>query len=215
MNRFVQAAISLLFILNIVSGIAYADQLALPTADVTAPELEQKNLVTKIAAGEDHQILVTATDNIAIKDVVLFYREIGDSMYRNKVMRNIPNTDEYSVTISASEIHGDGLEYYIQATDHAGNTLLLGYAFSPIAVLVEHQAVKEQVASAPAMDTTKPDKEYESKTSYKWLWIGLGVLAIGAIAAASGGSDDGGGGGGVISSGPSGDPTVVINAPVP
>jgi len=215
MNRFVHPAISLLFILSIVSGIAHAEQLASTTADVTAPELEQKNLVTKIAAGKDHQILVTATDNVAIKDVVLFYRDIGDSMYRNKVMRNIPNTDEYSVTLSASEIHGDGLEYYIKATDHAGNTLLLGYAFSPIAIHVEHPALTEQVASASTTDTSKSEKKYESETSYKWLWIGLGVLAIGAIAAASGGGDDGGGSGGVISSGPSGDPTVVINAPVP
>lgn len=215
MNRFVQAVISLLFIANIVSGVAHADQLALPAADVTAPVMEQKNMVNKIAPGEDHQILVTATDNVAIKNVILFYRNIGDNVYRNKVMRNVPDTDDYSVTFSASELHGDGLEYYIQATDNAGNTLLLGYAFSPIAVLVEHPVVNEQVASSSAMDSTTPEKKYESEKSYKWLWIGLGVLAVGALASSSGGGGGGDGGSGGTSGAPSGDPTVVINAPVP
>jgi hypothetical protein len=215
MNRFAQTALSLLFILNIVSGIAHAEQPTLPGADVTAPVMEQKNLVTKIAAGKDHQILVTATDNVAIKNVTLFYRNIGDNMYRNKVMRNAPNTDDYSVTLSASEFHGNGLEYYIQATDNAGNTLLLGYAFSPIAIAVEHPALKEQVASSSVMDSTKPEKKYESEKSNKWLWIGLGILAVGALAASS---DDGGGGSGGnsgTSGGASSEPTVVINAPVP
>lgn len=227
MNRFVQATLSLLFTLPVVSGIsvscifvsgvAQADQLALPTADVTAPVMEQKNLVTKIAAGKDHEILVTATDNVAIKNVTLFYRDTGDNMYRNMPMRNVPNTDDYSVTLSTSELHGNGLEYYIQATDHAGNTLLLGYAFSPIAVVVEHPALNEQMASSSVIDSTTPEKipekEYESDKSNKWLWIGLAVLAVGALASSSGGGGDGGGGG--TSGGPSGEPTVIINAPVP
>ncbi len=227
MNRFVQATLSLLFILPVVSGIsvscifasgvAQADQLALPTPDVIAPVIEQKNLVTKIAAGSDHQILVTATDNVAIKNVTLFWRDTGDNMYRNKTMRNVPNTDDYSVTLSAGELRGNGLEYYIEATDQAGNTLLLGYAFSPIAVVVEQPVLNEQVAGASAMDSTTPEKipekEYESDKSNKWLWIGLAVLAVGALASSSGGGGDGGGGG--TSGGPSGEPTVVINAPVP
>lgn len=217
MNRFVQAAIILLFILPVVSGIAHADQLALSTADVTAPVLEQRNLVTKIAAGEDHQILVTATDNTAIKNVMLFYRVAGENIYQSKVMRNIPNTDDYSITLNASELHSDGLEYYIQATDLAGNTLLLGYAFSPIAVLVEQPVLTEQVASSPAMDLTTPvkksEKKYESESSYKWLWIGLGVLAVSALASSSGGG--GGGDSGGTSSGPGDESTVLISAPVP
>jgi len=216
MNRFGQTTIRLLFILTNVSGIAHADQLALPAADVTAPTMEQKNLVTKITAGKDHQIVVTATDNVAVKNVILFYRNTGEKIYQTRVMHNVPDTDDYGVTLSASEIQGDGLEYYIQATDPAGNTLLLGYAFSPIAVLVEHPNLKEQVASSSAMDSMTPEKapekKYESDKSNKWLWIGLGVLAVGALAASSGG---GGGDGGGSSGGPSGEPSVIINAPVP
>jgi len=221
MKRFVQAVINLLFILPVVSGIAHADQLALPAADVTAPVMEQKNLVTRIEAGKDYQILVTATDNVGVKDVILFYRNTGDKVYQNKVMRHVPNTDDYSLTLSASELRGDGLEYYIQATDQAGNALLLGYAFSPIAVVVEHPPLKEQVASSSAMDSTipmktsgtAPEKKYESESSYKWLWIGLGVLAVGALASSGGGG--GGGDSGGTSGAPSGEPTVIINAPVP
>ena len=32
----------------------------------------------------------------------------------------------------------------------------------------------------------------EEGSSYTWLWVGLGVLAVGLVAAADGGGDDGG-----------------------
>lgn len=209
MKRFFQFTLFALFLLNVVLGTSYADELALPATDVTAPVLELKNPISKIEAGKDYQILVTATDNTAVKDVIIFYRVIGSRVYQNKIMRNVPNTDDYTITLSADELQNEGVEYYIQGTDPAGNTLLLGYAFSPIAVAVEQHSYKEQVASSTTLESKESEKEPKSKETNKWLWIGLGVLAVGAIAASSGGGGGGGGGGS------SGEPTVVVNAPVP
>jgi len=202
MKRFFHALVSVLVLTLLITGITQADQLALPAADIVAPTVIQNNHVSTIEAGKDHPIRVTVTDNMAIKSVILFYRGTGNSEYRVKTMHNVVGTDDYAVTVNADQISTDGLEYYIQATDSAGNTLLHGYAFSPVTVTI-NPPVADTTLTAVAKPGLKPEKE----TSYKWLWIGLGALAVGAVAA-------GGGGGGSDDSGTE-QPTITINAPVP
>ena len=157
-------------------------------------------------AGENHPIRVTVTDNVAIKSVILFYRGIGNNEYQAKTMHKVAGTDDYAVTITAEQISVDGLEYYIQATDTAGNTLLHGYSFSPVTV-----TVRSPVADTTLTAFTKPEPKpkLEKEKSYKWLWIGLGVLAAGAAVAGGGG-----GGGGGDDNGPE-QSTITISAPVP
>ncbi len=208
MNRVFSLAVNAILLTLIISNPAHADKLALPAADVIAPVVEQNDFVSKIESGKDHKIRVTATDNVAIKSVILYYRDMGAGVYQTKTMHKIIDTDDYETTLDAEEITGDGIEYYIQATDTAGNTLLLGYAFSPLTILVDRHAADIQLADTAASTVIEPVKKIEKERSYKWLWIGLGVLAAGAaIAANSGGGDSG-------SSGSQG-PTVVVNAPVP
>ena len=204
MKSFFRAFIKVLVLTFLITNIAQADQFALPAVtDMTAPVVVQSNYATNIEAGEDHQILVTVTDNIAIKSVTLFHRDIGSNEYQAKTMHNIVGTDNYATTVSADQLNIDGIEYYIQATDSSDNTLLHGYAFSPIIIPIKHQVVDTQSAVS-----TEPKLTLKKEKSYKWLWIGLGTLAVGAIAA-------GGGGGGGDDSGGNKEPSIVINAPVP
>ncbi|VAX05443.1 hypothetical protein MNBD_GAMMA19-1652 [hydrothermal vent metagenome] len=200
MKHFFHALVGVFVLALSITNITQAGQLALPAADIIAPVVTQNNHVSTIEAGEDHQILVTVTDNIAIKSVILFYRGIGNSEYQAKTMRNVAGTDDYGVTISADQVSADGLEYYIRATDSAGNTLLHGYAFSPVTV-----TISSPLAGTTLTALSKPEPKSEKETSYKWLWIGLGVLAVGAVAAGGGGGDDTG----IEQS------TISITAPVP
>ncbi len=205
MKRFFHALVGALVLTVLITNITQADQLALPAADIVAPAVTQNNHVSTMEAGEDHPIRVTVTDNVAIKSVILFYRGIGHNEYQAKTMHKVSGTDDYAVTINAEQISVDGLEYYIQATDTAGNTLLHGYSFSPVTVTVR----------SPVADTTltafskpEPKPKLEKEKSYKWLWIGLGALAVGAAVAG------GGGGGGGDDNGPE-QSTISISAPVP
>ena len=68
----------------------------------------------------------------------------------------------------------------------------------------EEKAVAEK--APPAGETIREEPKAEKKKSKTWLWIALGVVAVGVIAAAAGGGggDDGGSDTGtVVISGPS------------
>ncbi|VAW66872.1 hypothetical protein MNBD_GAMMA09-3108 [hydrothermal vent metagenome] len=178
------------FIIFICHALAYsplinAAQLSLPTGDLIAPEIIQPEYVGTVAKGDSHIVSVRVTDNVAVKQVLIYYRAIGTESYRRLLMQNKKNTDYYVATISADKIKPPGIEYYIQAADNAGNTLLHGYSFSPLSVKTLDGAAQSVVA-----ENTGAPAEEDSIFSNKWFWIGVGVLALGAAAAS--GSDSGG-----------------------
>jgi len=186
-----------------------ADQLSLPSPDLIAPDVTHTPDTESINAGDAKTISAMVTDNIGVQSVILFYRPIGADQYERMGMQRIPGTDDYAVEITQLEY--PGIEYYIQATDRAGNTLLNGYSFSPLVIAVTAPLLDDGDGSSFVEDTATPatttDTASTSVWRNKWVWIGLGVLATGAAIAAS---DSGGGGGG--------DPeptSIVINAPVP
>jgi len=198
-NRNLRLFISLLVSLSLIyTPILRADQLALPSADLVAPVVKHHPIENTPTAGLSQNFSAIVTDNVGVKSVTLFYRPIGSKQYQQKSMKKVGDTDEYLAILDADEMKAPGIEYYIQASDLAGNNLLHGYSFSPLVVNVSPAAAKpaEEVSFAP-----EEDKEISN-----WVWIGLGVLAV---AAAAGG---GGGGGGSSSSS---DGTVVVSAPLP
>lgn len=155
--------------------------------DMIAPEVEQKNYVDTVTNGSNHEVIVTVTDNNKVKQVLLYYRAIGTKEYKYKTMRNDILKDDYAATISSDEISSIGIEYYIQAKDLSGNTILHGYSFSPLSV----KTVSSDSVKTASTDDKSSIKE-EDDSYNKWIWIGLGVLALGAAAASSGGGDSGG-----------------------
>jgi hypothetical protein len=163
--------------------------LALPSGDLMAPEVQHEVSGVPVKAGHSLRINVTATDNVGVKSVILFYRAIGENNYNRVLMQRNALSDEYSVDLGEEKINYPGLEYYIQAEDLAGNTLLHGYSFSPLIVKVLDAEGSESTGVATAVG----QKSTTSTTSLfynKWLWIGAGVVAAAALA--SSGSDSGG-----------------------
>jgi hypothetical protein len=176
-----------------------AEGLAFPTGDLVAPEIDSPPVTEKFSLGERPTIRATVTDNVGVKSVTIFYRDKGETEFQRKEMARESGTDEYSVTLP--EIMAPGVEYYIQATDQAGNSLLHGHTFAPLTLnVVPGETGQEAVAAASQEEATAEPKKGVSK----WVWIGLGVLAVGAIASSGGGGDGGGDTG-----------TITISAPPP
>jgi hypothetical protein len=68
--------------------------------------------------------------------------------------------------------------------DNAGNTVLYGYSFSPLAVKTVSD--DKVVATTPTIPATESSEE----SSNKWLWIGLGAAAVVLVAAGGSGGGD-------------------------
>jgi len=69
--------------------------------------------------GQDLVIEAIVTDNIAVQEVFLFYRSIGESNY--KYLEMFLEFNAFAVEIPQEEITSTGIEYYIQASDPDGN----------------------------------------------------------------------------------------------
>jgi hypothetical protein len=214
--RFVLAVLliqSMLF-----SGTIHAEQLSLPAEDLTAPEVQHEPIGEPVSNGIIHRIKATVKDNVEVDAVSLFYRRVGHSLYQRRAMlRETQDSDVFSVTLGREEIASPGIEYYIQATDLAGNSVLYGYSFEPIklSVVSDTDSVGD-TTDTELSEASSGEADEEKKGGYKWLWIALGALAVGAVAAAAsggGGGDSGGSDNGGSDSGDSG--TVTIGGPVP
>ncbi len=192
------------------ASLAQAAQLALPSGDLIAPQISHEPLKESIKAGTSQQIKATITDNVGVQTVTLFYRSIGSGDYKRVQMNQVEGSDDYVAMLGFEDTAAPGVEYYIQAIDLAGNALLYGYSFSPLKIGVIADVAVETSAQTEPVATEPPPKgePLGKKKNKKWLWIGLGVLAVGIIAAvaASGGDD----GGDPVQTG-----TVTLNAPVP
>ena len=195
------------------SNLIYAEQLSLPAADVSAPEVEHEPISGPLPTGAAHQIKATVKDNVGVDGVSLFYRRLGESQYQRKAMlREAQDSDIFSITLGAKVLSAPGIEYYIQATDTTGNSVLFGYSFEPIKLSVASGTISTVDAGKDATANKVPKTngtESKKKAGHKWLWIAVGVLVVGAVAAAA----SGGGGGGGGSGGDSG--TVTVSGPGP
>ena len=79
-------------------------------------------------------ISCTATDNMAISAVTLYYRTVGATEW--KTLNMAKQSDKYSATIFGSDLTLNGIEYYIVASD-GRNTINKGSAETPYTVIVK------------------------------------------------------------------------------
>lgn len=79
-------------------------------------------------------ISATASDNVAISSVTLYYRTVGSDTWKSLIMSKV--NDKYSATIFGSELSLDGIEYYIVASDGI-NTVSKGTADAPYTVVIK------------------------------------------------------------------------------
>ena len=216
LKRFILSLLIVQLVFPFSLSIQAAD-LALPSDDVVAPTVTHEPIEGSVSNKGSHVISATVVDDVAVQSVILFYRTVGTMTYKRMPMTKMSNTDLYTAMISADELAAPGLEYYIQAKDLAGNSLLRGYSFSPLKITVEDKALATSEPQAntgmvaaleePPVLSSKSKEKKESIWKNKWLWIGLGAVVIGAAAAGGGGGgdDDNGGGTG----------TLTVSAPVP
>ncbi|MBR2850416.1 MAG: S8 family serine peptidase [Clostridia bacterium] len=79
-------------------------------------------------------ISCTASDNVGIESVVLYYRTVGASEWKTLTM--VKQNDKFSAKIFGNDLTLDGLEYYIVAYD-ANNSIAKGSAEAPYKVVVK------------------------------------------------------------------------------
>ena len=79
-------------------------------------------------------ISCTASDNVGIESVVLYYRTVGTTEW--KTLNMLKQNDKYSATVFGSEVTLAGLEYYVVVSD-GRNTIAKGSADVPYTVVVK------------------------------------------------------------------------------
>ncbi len=85
-------------------------------------------------AGNNLVISCTASDNVGIQKVTLYYRAVGAAQWKTLAMNKM--NDKFSAIIFGSDVTEAGLEYYIVAEDTL-NTVQKGSADAPYAVVVK------------------------------------------------------------------------------
>ena len=171
-------------------------QIIVPSAfaanDFIAPTITHEPFSQPVAEGDVLKIQATVKDNQAVATVLLHYRLTGTKDYQQIPMTAVGNTPVYQVTLPQTDIRQPGIEYYIQATDHAENSVIRGLSSRPLTLSViarpDPPATATMNTELPVLTNIPEDKTRDSKPSSKtWLWIGLGVLTAALVAGASGG----------------------------
>lgn len=92
--------------------------------------------ITSAKAASAITISATATDNIGVESVKLYYRKSGDSSFTEQKMTKGMTENLYTATIPSSAVKGDAIEYYIAASDADGNITYNGTANIPNVIAI-------------------------------------------------------------------------------
>lgn len=87
--------------------------------DATAPIIEHTPAAGPLAAGADHEIVATITDDTAVTEAYVYYRTTEDGEFVELGLDG--DADEWSATLPGDEIVAPVLAYYLVARDAAGN----------------------------------------------------------------------------------------------
>lgn len=158
--------------------------------DLEPPVIMHDPIVGSLKANQPLELQVRITDNHGVFSATLFYRDAGAKEYRSLAMR-LSETDDnvFVIEIPGQDIHPPKLEYYIQATDVSGNTVLRGGRLFPLSANVEGGFVPlAPTVAGTTADDGSMDKglklKNDNKEKYMWAWIAGGAL-VGALYAAS------------------------------
>ena len=181
---------------------ALAQNVTLPEdSDITAPLIRHEDPTRKVKPGISLDIQAVVTDDNQVDKVMLFFRAAGKTKFNSMQMK--PQGDDfYMAIIPRDKVAEPGMEYYIQATDKAGNVVLRGFESEPLKMVVTEDATEVQGAG-PAL----------AKPWYKkwWAWTLAGAAVVGGTALAIS----------IIDGGPNGPPppdttgSATITGPVP
>ncbi len=163
--------------------------------DFEAPSIEHDE-DTRGRRGAVENFIARVTDNERLASVHLYYRyngeQVPDADYIEVDMQPIKGSDFHSADIDTSDAADEAsvIEYYIRAEDVSGNVVLKGFAFRPLERILDDPTVPVDDALVTEAADTSVDT---SGGKLNWWLVGLGVLAVGglaAVAADGGGSSD-------------------------
>lgn len=120
-------------VLSDFSETAPAGRVSATALDTLAPSLYHTP-VNQGYLGNNLVISCTASDNVAVSAVTLFFRAKGTTEWTARTMSRV--NDKYSATVFGSELTADGLEYYILASD-GRNNVAKGSEETPYQVVVK------------------------------------------------------------------------------
>ncbi len=124
----------------------------LPSAASAAPVLVHQPPV-EAEAGKPLPLSATITDAASpVAQVSLYYRSIGGLSYREEIMQGAGVS--YSAQVPASSVTEDGLEYYLEARNQAGErgtSPLLNPSTAP------HRVLVRRPAKGPELELLFPD----------------------------------------------------------
>lgn len=139
--------------------------------------------------GDSQVFAATVSDNVGVASVTLHFRLDGESLYETREMQALGNTDIYTTTIETNDAIEavTSIQYYIEASDAAGNRTLEGFAFDPIErLLVDQQVAIDENSDELSSDSSATPSAGMS-TGRKVLYGILGVIVVGALASSSSG----------------------------
>jgi len=202
-SRFTSAVLAVSLTLQPILLCAKDAELSFP-GDITAPSIERTSDVSDIVAGSSWTFEAEVRDPSGVKEVVMFFRRAGDHDFKPIIMKSMGG-GLYIAIFAPEDVTEPGIEYYLKATDTAGNSVLKGVSFSPLIVNVsplnlklKSKPVSNQAGLAavtlPQIDADTDSGEKEEGMSM-WAIVG-GVVAAGLLVGGSGGGGGGGGGGG-------------------
>ncbi len=192
---------TLIFFLQITIPSVSAEQLELKTPDIEPPKIFFDVNIGLLEEGIQ-TFSVTATDNVGIASVTLYYKGVNDIAFiPRKMKQSTSDPTLYTADVSIDSVISNKLDVYIRADDVSGNSILEGQKFSPFTFAIIPRDTSEKVADT----VTEPPVEEEGMSMFTMILIGVGVLAL----VGSGG----GGGGGSSSSDNTG--SITITSPIP
>ena len=112
---------------------APAGKVSCTAVDTLAPSVYHTP-VNQGYVGNNLVISCTASDNMKLANVTLYYRTVGDTTWKSLTMSKV--NDKYSATVFGSELTLAGLEYYIVASDGT-NTISKGSEAEPYTVIIK------------------------------------------------------------------------------
>ncbi|MGI6740844.1 MAG: S8 family serine peptidase [Brevefilum sp.] len=109
----------------------------------TIPPTLHHTPVTSAPPGQPLTLSATATDNVAVTSVTLYYRAVSAENYLSRAMVNTIDNDYYA-TLEGSLLTSPGIEYYIEASDGISVTRV-GRAETPNLISVVDKPVVTMV----------------------------------------------------------------------
>ncbi len=170
------------------SSFAFAQAQVVPSAlDIDPPVIDHESLEIGVA-GQLQLFSALVVDDRGIEYVDFHYRGTTNSDYQKVSMAQVAGTANFAASIE-TELGQSKIEYYIEAADTGGNRVLKGFPFFPLVRDLE----LPPTAKPSTTDVTSNDSN--GGVGSKWLYVGLGALAVGLLISASSSSDGGGDGG--------------------